>query len=124
MRLLLDQGLPLSTATTLSESGAQVVHVAQIGLSQASDADILAYAREHAYICVTLDADFHALLAVQGVSAPSVIRIRREGLRGPMLAQLLRAIWPQIDAQIAAGAMVTVTERTLRIHRLPILGDR
>nr|WP_258003931.1 DUF5615 family PIN-like protein [Fischerella thermalis] len=41
MKLLLDQGLPRSAATLLSEAGIDAVHVAEIGLSAADDRDIL-----------------------------------------------------------------------------------
>jgi predicted nuclease of predicted toxin-antitoxin system len=62
-RLLLDQGLPASTAVLLRQSGWDVVHVSEIGMSRASDTDIVQRARAELRVCVTLDADFHSLLA-------------------------------------------------------------
>jgi Domain of unknown function (DUF5615) len=38
MKLLLDQGLPLSAATLLRDVGIDTVHVGEIGLSAAEDA--------------------------------------------------------------------------------------
>jgi len=69
---------------------------------------------------VTLDSDFHRLLAISGASKPSVIRIRREGLRGPEAAILITQLLEQLREQLEAGAMVTVTERAVRLHRLPL----
>ncbi len=54
-------------------------------MSAASDTDILKYASTSGHIIVTLDADFHAILVVSGMTAPSVIRIRLEGLKGPAI---------------------------------------
>ena len=63
--------------------------MSDIGLSRATDRQILDYAMSDNRICVTLDADFHALLATAGASKPSVIRIRKEGMPAHALAQLL-----------------------------------
>ena len=60
------------------------------------------------------------LLAINQHSQPSVIRIRREGLNGAMLAQLLHDIWPKVEKVVEDGAMITVTEKVLRIRRLPV----
>lgn len=119
-RVLLDQGLPQSAAAHLREAGWDAVHTFDMGLSRSSDQSILEYARNDQRTCITLDADFHALLAVSNARFPSVIRIRKEGLRGPELAQLLLNIWPRIEDKVQAGAMVTVTANTIRIHLLPI----
>ena len=89
IRLLLDQGLPRSTATLLQAVGWDVQHVADVGMSCASDSELLHFARKERRVCVTLDADFHAQLAVSGATGPSVVRIRIEGLRGRALADLL-----------------------------------
>jgi predicted nuclease of predicted toxin-antitoxin system len=120
-RLLLDQGLPHSAGVLLVRDVWDVVHVAQIGMSHATDLEILNLGRSERRVCVTLDADFHALLATSGEQAPSVIRIRKEGLDGEALAALLQSVWARIETQLAAGALVTITERSVRTRRLPIL---
>lgn len=104
----------------LAQAGWDVTHVADIGMSRASDEEILRRAVAEQRICVTLDADFHALLATSGQRAPSVVRVRREGLSAAKLSALLRAVWPDIADALDAGAMVTLTERTIRVRRLPI----
>jgi predicted nuclease of predicted toxin-antitoxin system len=104
-RLLLDQGLPRSAAALLTRAGWDVIHVSDIGMSQADDVDILRRGRAEGRICVTLDADFHSLLATSGACTPSVIRIRKEGLDAAALAALLQSIWPGIADALAKGAM-------------------
>jgi predicted nuclease of predicted toxin-antitoxin system len=82
MKLLLDQGLPRSTVVHLRKQGIEAAHVGDKGLATASDSTILECGRQEGMVVVTLDADFHALLALSGLTGPSVIRIRIEGLRG------------------------------------------
>ncbi|WP_342672959.1 DUF5615 family PIN-like protein [Deferrisoma camini] len=90
-----------------------------VGLARASDAHILSVADEDERVVVTLDADFHAILATSGRKGPSVIRIRREGMTGADVAELLLRCWPKIEKDLQAGAMVSITDTSIRIHRLP-----
>jgi predicted nuclease of predicted toxin-antitoxin system len=120
IRLLLDQGLPRTTAVHLKVQGWDILHVGDIGLSKAKDLELIEYAKENGRVVVTLDSDFHAYLAVNNAEAPSVIRIRREGLKALEMAKLIISIWPKIDLAIQRGAMVTVTEESLRVRTLPI----
>lgn len=121
MKLLLDQGLPRTAVSLLGEVGIEAVHVGEIGYASADDAEILEFGRENGFVVVTLDADFHALLALSRASAPSVIRIRIEGLRGAALTSLLRAILQLWAEELESGAVVTAQEEKLRIRRLPLL---
>lgn len=89
-------------------------------MSRASDAAIIDWATAERRVVVTLDSDFHAHLALGGLTFPSVIRVRQEGLSGNMLASLLPRVWPQIADALAAGAAITITDRDLRIRKLPI----
>ena len=121
MRLLLDQGLPRSAARLLREAGVDTVHVGEIGYSDADDASILKRARDEERTVVTLDADFHALLAFSRATSPSVIRIRIEGLYGQKAADLIQAVLTRCRQDLEQGAMVTVQPRRIRIRRLPLL---
>ena len=103
MKLLLDQGLPRSAATLLSEAGIDTVHVAEIGLSAADDTDILQRARDDERVVVTLDADFHALLALSAATSPSVIRIRIERLRAQALTNLLVTVISELAEELEQG---------------------
>ena len=120
IRFLLDQGIPRSAVARLQDRGFAARHVADIGLERASDLDILQAARNEGECVVTLDADFHSHLAVSGAESPSVVRIRWEGLRSAEIAALIARVIQQAGIQLEQGAMVTVTERSIRVHRLPV----
>ena len=122
-RILLDQGLPRSAVGILRSKGWDVLHTGDIGLSRAMDRQILEYARQEKRVVITLDSDFHAILAVDNEGSPSVIRIRREGLKGPELSELIEDIWLKVHEQLESGAMVTVTENAIRVRSIPILGE-
>ena len=119
--LLLDQGLPRSSVALPGQAGWDAIHVSEIGMSRAEDLDILARARGEDRVCVTLDADFHSLLATSGERGLSVIRLRKEGLDAGALAALLQRIWAGIQDALKTGAMVTVTDRSIRVRHLPIV---
>jgi predicted nuclease of predicted toxin-antitoxin system len=121
MKLLLDQGLPHSAATLLCEAGINTIHVAEIGLSAADDIDILQIAREHGRVVVTLDADFHALLALSAATSPSVIRIRIERLRAQALTNLLLTVLDEFVEDLEQGVVVTVEPSRVRMRRLPLV---
>jgi len=69
MRFLLDQDVYAATARFLGGLGHDVVPVAQIGLSQADDSDLLRIAQEQNRIFVTRDRDFGGLVFVKGLGA-------------------------------------------------------
>ena len=123
MKLLLDQGLPLSAAKLLRDVGIDTIHVGEIGLSAAEDAEIIRRAAEEERIIVTLDADFHTLLAFDEATFPSVIRIRIERLRAQSLTELLLRVINECQEDLRQGAAVTVEANRIRIRRLPLLPD-
>jgi predicted nuclease of predicted toxin-antitoxin system len=103
----------------LLNQGLESVHVGELGMASASDVEILDLAGRNDYIIVTLDADFHTLLAMRQSQAPTVIRIRIEGLKGQDLAQLLKRVIAHTKEDILVGSALSITEKGIRVRRLP-----
>lgn len=120
MRVLLDQGVPRRAAALLRDAGVDALHVADMGMAAAADAAILTWCRENGAVAVTLDADFHAAIALSGEAVPSAIRLRVQGLKGPETARLLLDILTTREAQLTAGALITVQHGRLRLRTLPV----
>ena len=120
IKMLLDQGLPRTTANLLRERGWDVQHVSERGMSRAEDSAIIALARQEQRMVVTLDADFHALLAVSGATGPSVLRIRMEGLKADQVVSLVERVLALASEELNQGAMITVTDGKVRIKLLPV----
>ena len=78
-------------------------------------------AGERGSVVVTLDADFHSLLATAHATTPSAIRIRIEGLSGDDVANILEQVVTAAEADLEAGAAVSVTRSGIRIRLLPLI---
>jgi predicted nuclease of predicted toxin-antitoxin system len=121
-RMVPDQGVPRDAATRLRDLGYECTHVGEIGMHEAADDEILALALARQAIVVTLDADFHAILAVSGASGPSVIRLRIQGLRAPAVVELVQRVLTGFGADLKRGSLITVKAHKITCHRLPIGG--
>jgi predicted nuclease of predicted toxin-antitoxin system len=121
MKLLLDQGLPLSAAALLRDAGIDTIHVGEIGMSEAEDAEIIQRAKEEERVVATLDADFHTLLALDEAISPSVIRIRIERLRAQAMTDLLLMVIAECEEELEQGSAITVEPSRIRIRRLPLV---
>jgi predicted nuclease of predicted toxin-antitoxin system len=97
-------------------------HVGNLGMAAATDEAILEVARQRPAVVVTLDADFHQLLAISRATMPSVVRIRIEGLKRDQVANILAQVINLASAELDAGALVCVTETRIRVRSLPIGG--
>lgn len=120
MRLLLDQGIGQPAAPMLDELGHDAAHVGARGLAKASDEQILEVARAEERVVVTLDTDFHRLLAMSNAATPSVVRIRIEGLDTARQVELIDQIVAECRELLESGAVVTVLPHEWRARRLPL----
>lgn len=120
MRWLLDQGLPRSAAAILKQAQEDAIHVGDIEMAEALDPEIIQHASREDRVIVTLDSDFHALLAAAGSSKPSVIRIRQEGLKGRQVAQLVLKISRQFKQELERGCVITFRAGEIRYRMLPL----
>lgn len=75
MRLLFDQNLSRRLVGMLSVEHPESVHVVDVGLDRATDAEIWAYAGEHGFMIVSKDSDFRQLAFLHG-APPKAIWVR------------------------------------------------
>lgn len=121
MKLLLDQGMSADAAEILRKEGVDAVHARDVELATAEDGEILEWCCDEGRTLIALDSDFHRLLALSGARAPSVVRIRIEGLRDRALAELVQRVLREAGDELTRGAAVSVTEAGIRVRPLPIV---
>jgi len=113
-------GISPLTVTALHAAGHDVQHVANLGMARAPDSEIVTLARRERRTIVTADLDFSGLMAQSNDRRPSVVTLRLVDFR-PLSVnpRLIRALAEHNDA-LENGALVTVTERAVRVRSLPI----
>lgn len=121
MKLLVDANLSPRVAEALRDAGHDATHVAAHGLTSASDEDIAAFALDQAQVIISADSDFASMLALSGGIAPSLVLLRSADLLTPSeQAALLVANLPQVQEDLSAGAVVSISRGHLRVRRLPL----
>ena len=122
MKLLLDMNIPVGWLSVLAAEGYTARHWRELGARNASDVEIMAWARANGFAVFTHDLDYAALLHATAAVAPTVIQLRAQDIRPQAAAAaVLFALRNARDA-IAAGALVTIDPRRHRIHFLPLRG--
>lgn len=89
-------------------------------MGKAADDEILAWSLGKNAIVVTLDADFHTILAVSGAGGPSVIRLRIQGLGAQEVVELVQKVLAGFGNDLKSGSLVTVKAYKITCHRLPV----
>ena len=95
-------------------------HMGDIGMSRAKDVEIVAEAKKTGEVIMTHDLDYGHLLAFSGESAPSVIMLRLRDLRTNEIMSRLDAVWKDIESPLMDGAIISLSDKSLRIRTLPI----
>ncbi len=117
MRFLLDQDVYALTARFLRGLGHHIVTAAELGLSRAADAVLLARAIQEAGIFVTRDKDFGALVFVER-PGKGVIYLRITPSTVQTTHKQLQLILQTYTAADLANAFVVVEPGQYRFRKL------
>ena len=120
VKTIADINISIRIVAALRERGHDIVRVDAFLPPTASDAEIADLAARLGATILTRDQDFAALLAMSRANAPSLINLRHSRTDAAFLADLLDAILRQHGDLLLAGAILTVDERGVRAHLLPI----
>ena len=122
MKLLIDQGFGQGCAELLRSRGHDAVHVADMNRHRDTDVELVRFAVDEGRVIVTLDADFQAIVALSGKTAPSVVRVRIEGLKSVQAAEIIGLEVERSEDVLKRGALITVYPGRTGVHLLPIGG--
>ncbi len=120
MKLLIDMNLSPRWVDVLVNAGIEAVHWASIGAYNASDSEIMAYAKENDYIVLTHDLDFSAILAATHGEKPSVVQIRADDVSPDVIGKQVIGALQQMSPDLADGALLTINTNRTRIRLLPL----
>lgn len=102
MKFLVDNQLPPVLARQIQdEFGEEAVHVADLGLQEASDSALWAYAAATNAILISKDEDFVNLM-LRSYSA-GLLWIRMGNCRTVFLLNVFRRAWPRIVERLRKG---------------------
>ena len=104
----------------LARAGHVVRHWSEIGAANATDREILIWARDNAHVVFTHDLDFGAILAATAANAPSVIQIRTQDPTPQHCQRVILDTLKRHAAELANGALVSVDENRSRVRVLPL----
>lgn len=103
--------------------GWEARHWSQLGPGNAPDETLLRWAREHDHVLVTQDLDFSHLLFATKDSGPSVAILRMENEFDEANRLRVCAALTSAQAALEQGALLAISERRVRVRRLPISPD-
>jgi predicted nuclease of predicted toxin-antitoxin system len=120
MKLLVDMNLSPKWIGLFGDAGWEAVHWSAVGQVTARDSEIMAYAAANQYVVVTHDLDFSAILAVTHGKKPSVIQIRSEDVSAEIIGKQTVAALRHMQAELEAGALLTIEADRTRLRMLPL----
>jgi len=120
MKFLADIGISPRSAKFLRDLGHDAIHLHDEGLDRLSDANILAKALSEGRIVLTHDLDFGELVAASKAQLPSVITFRLRNMAADHVNRYLEIILANHQHYLETGAVISVTERQIRVRSLPI----
>jgi len=117
MKFLLDQDVYAATAKFLKDLGHDVIPVAEIGLSRASDSDLLREAQEQDRIFITRDRDFGSLVFISSLGAGVVYLRLLPTTQNAVHQELERVLNTYSESQLK-GAFVVVEPGRHRFRKI------
>ena len=118
MRIVIDMNLSPEWELVFSENY-EIKHWSRIGDPDTPDELILQWAKENAYVILTNDLDFGAILAATHLNSPSVFQIRSMVLDPLLIGNHVFACFQKFEQDLKGGALISYDLQKARVRRLP-----
>lgn len=114
---------PIAAIGLLAEAEIDAVHWRDAGAHNASDMEIMDYARANDYVVLSHDLGFGAILAATQGAKPSVVQIRAADVSPEAIGRPVLAALRQMKSELEKGALITVDPQRARLRVLPLLSS-
>jgi len=120
MKFLIDMNLSPLWEDKLNDAGWETIHWSRVGKPQASDTEIMTWAKMNKHVVFTHDLDFGAILAATKTKCPSVIQIRTQDVNPFHVSETVIYTIKKYFKHLESGALITIDENKSRVRILPI----
>jgi predicted nuclease of predicted toxin-antitoxin system len=120
MKVLVDMNLSPDWARFLGEAGFEAVYWSKVGSKTATDSELMQWAAENAYIVLTADLDFGAILAATHGTKPSVVQVRGDLLSPHAIGSAVARALRQARQELLDGALISIDAVHARLRILPL----
>jgi predicted nuclease of predicted toxin-antitoxin system len=120
MKLLVDMNLSPDWVVVLEGAGWETIHWSKVGDPRATDAEIMAWAKQRGRVVFTHDLDFGTALALTQAEGPSVIQVRTQDVTPPAIEKLVVNALRQFQSELEKGALIVLDEAHSRARILPL----
>lgn len=116
-KFIVDADTPYSSVAVLQEFGQDAVHVRDVGLGDADDDDIFAYAQEEERIIVSRDLDWSNLLDYPLGSHRGIVVLRvPPTFRAEQINRVLRSFLENVEIEDLGRALAIVEPGRYRLR--------
>lgn len=119
MKIVIDMNLSPQWVGILTTEGHNCVHWSEIGPPNATDREILFWARSNGFVVFTHDLDFGAILAATDADSPSVLQLRAQDISPRHIGESVLSAFKQFEKMLNQGALVSIDEKRARARILP-----
>lgn len=120
MKIVIDMNLSPKWVEALAVAGHECLHWSDIGSPNATDREILSWARSNGYVIFTHDLDFGAILAASRADYPSVFQLRTQDISPHRISKAVLQALLQFEGLLIQGALVSIDEARARARILPL----
>jgi len=120
MKLLIDMNVPFKYSKLLAKKEIESTRWSDVGLPNASDFEIMSYARDNDFIVLTYDLDFSTILATTCEQKPSIIQIRTSVINAEKAVDLIETTLLQNKKELENGAILSIDLHKARLRILPL----
>jgi predicted nuclease of predicted toxin-antitoxin system len=120
MKVLIDMNLSPRWVRFLNDRGIEATHWSSFGKFNATDIQIMEFAKLNEYVVLTHDLDFSGILASTHGDKPSVVQIRSEDVSPDKIGKQIASALSQLAVELENGALVTVDPIRTRLRLLPL----